>query len=89
MKSLSVLKKIAEKEVTLRVRVWIEMDMEAVQGTQNPVTLRVRVWIEIYFGLYQFLSVDVTLRVRVWIEIFCSSSSARNSACHPPCEGVD
>ena len=89
MKSLVVSFRANSHNVTLRVRVWIEIVICSADKKHVQVTLRVRVWIEIcIIGQYGNISI-VTLRVRVWIEINSSLYSGSTSSCHPPCEGVD
>ena len=57
------------ENVTLRVRVWIEIPFISAASSRLPVTLRVRVWIEILSAFAFAAASFVTLRVRVWIEI--------------------
>ena len=47
MKSKPDYRPNAQHVVTLRVRVWIEIDLQVVVPCGKCVTLRVRVWIEI------------------------------------------
>ena len=47
MKSVTGRMIFSHLDVTLRVRVWIEIDLQVVVPCGKCVTLRVRVWIEI------------------------------------------
>ena len=76
-------------EVTLRVRVWIEIAELADVLCFLRVTLRVRVWIEMSKARRFRSSNKVTLRVRVWIEINVPGNLDSGCGRHPPCEGVD
>ena len=69
MKSLLFDTVAEDGNVTLRVRVWIEIAMPEKALEKAGVTLRVRVWIEITLGRWKRDLELVTLRVRVWIEI--------------------
>ncbi len=62
--------------VTLCVRVWIEIGLQAGAALSNSVTLCVRVWIEIMRSVYWLPTGEVTLCVRVWIEISFQDGSA-------------
>ena len=76
-------------EVTLSVRVWIEISMAWSSYTKVNVTLSVRVWIEISQSKTTPTTSLVTLSVRVWIEITKGVTCTAQDLGHPQCEGVD
>ena len=76
-------------QVTLYVRVWIEITRALCACAIAAVTLYVRVWIEICRRAGACLARCVTLYVRVWIEIVICYRSPMTVYRHPLREGVD
>ena len=68
MKPEVIYRVLPTKDVTLRVRVWIETRYYSSSWQRWTVTLRVRVWIETVYKYIDKMEPVVTLRVRVWIE---------------------
>ena len=79
----------AARQVTLHVRVWIEIIYVIANKIHMLVTLHVRVWIEIFMSLQIGRKISVTLHVRVWIEMQYVDNIDGSKSCHPPREGVD
>ena len=77
------------RNVTLHVRVWIEMTVERWDLLVLRVTLHVRVWIEIQSLTEKAFVHLVTLHVRVWIEMSRKAWTKPPGKGHPPREGVD
>ena len=77
------------KDVTLCVRVWIEICFYCLAGRQVAVTLCVRVWIEMSSCRSGETIPFVTLCVRVWIEISIYAIKNAADESHPLREGVD
>ena len=76
MKSFSQSENVEYTNVTLCVRVWIEIGNATSITMVLDVTLCVRVWIEIAHACYTTQGNAVTLCVRVWIEIVLSPANS-------------
>ena len=79
----------ASDEVTLCVRVWIEMLCWFWRFGCFSVTLCVRVWIEMSTRKSLYAGFCVTLCVRVWIEMAPQELRVSGKWRHPLREGVD
>ena len=60
---------LADEEVILFVRMWVEMLVRVQLGQLHTVILFVRMWVEMAVNSFQYRLCAVILFVRMWVEI--------------------
>ena len=88
LKCLKVNLSYLVSNVSLLVRLWVEMLNQSSTSPPVIVSLLVRLWVEILISFLLFRKWFVSLLVRLWVEISSHTPNNRILSCQPPCEAV-